>query len=136
MEKSLRVSAQELKQHFLESAWPIVDAYVKAALGVEDIKSLNSNCREEVWDLIKKLMIQSSDKLELDIESPSDILKAVESGKCTFEEGEKLLALYKQVREITNPSNGSGDTGIQITILNSNKSEPQLIEANPIARIE
>lgn len=118
--KSLRVTAQELKQHFLETAWPIVDAYVNAALGKADIESLNSSCREEVWDLIKSLMLQSSDKLELNIESPEDILKAVESGKCTFEEGDKLLSLYKKVKEIEFTGIGAGQLeggGITINIL-------------------
>ena len=138
MSKSLRVSAQELKQHFLESAWPIVDAYIDAALGKKDLASLNSGCREEVWDLIKTLMVQSSDKLELNIESPQDILKAVESGKCTFEEGDKLLALYKKVKDIETVglSSGNGLDGLTVVIQNGNiKPEPILIESSN-ARIE
>ena len=138
MSKSLRVSAQELKQHFLESAWPIVDAYIDAALGKKDLASLNSGCREEVWDLIKTLMVQSSDKLELNIESPQDILKAVESGKCTFEEGDKLLALYKKVKDIETVglSSGNGLDGLTVVIQNGNvKPEPILIESQN-ARIE
>ena len=123
MSKSVRVSAQELKQHFLDNAWPIVDAYINAALGKEDLQSLNSGCREEVWDLIKTLMVQSSDKLELNIENPQDILKAVENGECTFEEGDKLLALYKKVKEIENVGTvSSGLDGLTVNILNTSVS--------------
>ena len=127
--KSLRISAQELKQHFLEGAWPIVDAYINAALGTKDLESLNSGCREEVWDLVKKLMLQSSDKLELDIENPEDILKAVESGKCTFEEGDKLLGLYQKVKQIEGGGmiEGSGCLVVNVLVAGERK-EPILIE--------
>lgn len=121
---SVRVSAQALKVHFLNSAWPIVDAYIGAALGTEDIESLNSNCREEVWDLVKQLMIQSSDKLDLQITNVEDILKAVENGDCTFEEGDKLMSLYKKAKEIENHSGlGGGGDGLTINILNSTQNQ-------------
>ncbi len=130
MSKSVRVSAQELKVHFLESAWPIVDAYVDAALGRAELQSLNSGCREEVWDLIKSLMLQSSDKLDIQIETVEDILKAVENGECTFEEGDKLMSLYKKAKEIENVGgmqiNEGG--GLVINILNAPSREPELIE--------
>lgn len=117
----IRLSAQELKAYFLKNAYPIVDQYIKAALGKEDLKSLSSDCRKEVWDLIKSLMLQSSDKLELNIESVEDILKAVENGKCTFEEGDKLMGLYKKAKEIEMSGKlgtiSDGGGGIVVNIL-------------------
>lgn len=121
-------SAQELKDHFLEKAQPIVDEYINAALGVEDLKSLNAGAREEVWDVIKQLMIQSSEKLQLDqIEGPEDIIKAVEAGKCTIKEADALLSMYKQVKDIK--SDGiEGGTNIQINIMGA---EATPIEVEP-----
>ena len=133
---SIRVTAQAIKVRFLSSAWPIVDAYVKAALGTEDIQSLNSECRAEVWDVVKKLMLQSSDKLELNISSVQDILKAVECGECTFEEGKKLMSLYKQAKEIEVAGMGTLDKsidgrGLVVNILNTNEaSEPMKVIEN------
>lgn len=120
MSNNLRVTAQALKARFLNTAWPIVDAYINAALGIEELKSLNSGCREEVWDLVKKLMLQSSDKLEIDIKNAEDIIKAVSNGKCTFEEGDKLLAMFKKVKEIENINmqrEGGGGEGLVINVL-------------------
>jgi hypothetical protein len=123
-------TAQELKKHFLDIAWPIVDSYVNAALGHEDLKSTNSNCREEVWELVKKLMVQSSDKMNLAISEPLDIIKAVECGECTFKEAEQLLDMYKRVKEIENIENGGNlggmPAGLQINILGAETTQDLL----------
>jgi hypothetical protein len=130
-EPHVRETAQRLKQNFLDKAAPIVDQYVAAALGVADFTSVNAGAREEVWEVLKKLMLQSSDKLELDIKSAEDVLDAVSSGKCTFEEGDKLLKLFKQVKDIeTAGMLEGGNTGIQINILSG--SEPVSVQAKPI----
>jgi len=131
MSKKVRTpTAQELKTRFLDIAHPIVDAYVNAALGKEQLQSTNSGCREEVWELVKKLMLQSSDKLELDINEPMDIIKAVETGKCTFKEAEQLLDMYKRVKEIetVGQTGIEGGVALQINIQGADKQEVPLIE--------
>ena len=124
----VRATAQEMKQHFLDAAEPLVQQYIDAALGKEDFKSMNVGAREEVWDVLKKLMLQSSDKLELDIESAEDVLDAVSSGKCTFEEGEKLLNLYKKVKDIETAGILEGTGGLTINILNHSDKAPVVID--------
>ena len=121
----VRKTAQSLKQKFLEAAAPLVDEYINAALGKGSLSSTNAGAREEVWDVMKKLILQASDKLEIDIQSAEDVLEAVSSGKCTFEEGEKLLNLYKKVKEIDNIGKlgVAGTGGLTINILNANKDE-------------
>lgn len=96
------ITAQELKMRFLQQAAPIVDSYVNAALGIEDLKSLNMHCRTEVWDLVKQLILKSSDTVKMTITKPKDIIKAVEEGRCTMEEGQRLLAMYKALKEMEN----------------------------------
>ena len=136
MEEKRVPTTQELKSHFMEIAWPIVDSYVNAALGKEDLKSFNSGCREEVWELVKKLMIQSSDKMNLDIDNPRDILLAVENGECTFKEAEQLLDLYQRVKDIEQEGGAvnSGNTGLLININTS--SENQLPVPEEVTLIE
>lgn len=124
----VRATAQQMKQHFLEMAAPLVDQYVAAALGVSDFTSVNAGAREECWDVLKKLMLQSSDKLELDIESAQDVIDAVSKGKCTFEEGEKLLSLYKKVKDIETAGILEGTGGLTINILNHSTPVPVEIE--------
>lgn len=116
----VRASAQALKQYFLENAAPLVKQYIDAALGTAEIQSTNATAREEVWDVLKSLMLQSSDKLEISIETADDILTAVSQGKCTFEEGEKLLSLYKKLKEVNEVALIPGTTeqaGLTINIL-------------------
>jgi len=132
----IRASAQALKQYFLENAAPLVKQYIDAALGVAEIQSTNATAREEVWDVLKQLMLQSSDKLEISIEKADDILTAVSQGKCTFEEGEKLLSLYKKLKEVNEVALIPGTTeqaGLTINIL---QAQPAVIAQDTTLPIE
>ena len=124
--KSVRHTAQELKQYFLDNAEPLVKQYIDAALGEGTLASTNSDARMEVWDVLKTLMLQSSDKLDISIESAQDVLDAVSTGKCTFDEGEKLLNLYKKMKEINEVGliPGAGAQGLTINILSATKTAP------------
>jgi hypothetical protein len=123
-EPHVRETAQQLKQEFLDAAGPLVKQYVDAALGHADFTSINAGAREEVWEVLKKMMLQSSDKLELDIKTAEDVLKAVSEGKCTFEEGDKLLKLFKQVKDIETVGLVEGVGGLTINILSAPAAEP------------
>ncbi|RLA58811.1 MAG: hypothetical protein DRQ89_14900 [Epsilonproteobacteria bacterium] len=90
----VRATAQSLKKYFLTNAEPLLKQYIDAALGTGQLQSTNAGAREEVWEVLKTLMLQSSDKLDINIETGEDVLKAVSTGKYTLEEGEKLLRLY------------------------------------------
>jgi len=124
--KTVRHTAQELKQYFLDNAQPLVKEYIDAALGKGELKSTNMSAREEVWGVLKQLMLSSSDKLDIDINSAQDVLNAVSKGKCTFEEAQKLLEMYKKMKEIENVGvmPGSTNAGFTINILGSQQSEP------------
>lgn len=125
----VRETAQALKQSFLDHAAPLVQQYIDAALGNAEFTSTNMDAREEVWDVLKKMMLQSSDKLEIDIQSAEDVLDAVSSGKCTFEEGEKLLKLFKQVKDIEMTGKlGDGTGGLTINILSATTPVPAVID--------
>jgi hypothetical protein len=119
-EITIKQTAQALKQHFLDNAHSIIDEYIGAALGTGDLKSNNSGAREEVWNLVKQLIMQSSDKLDLKVESPEDVLVAVSNGACTIKEGEALLKMYKSIKEIDTMGNlshlGEGSGGLVINI--------------------
>jgi len=124
--KTVRHTAQELKQYFLDNAQPLVKEYIDAALGKGELKSTNMSAREEVWGVLKQLMLNSSDKLDIDINSAQDVLKAVSNGKCTFAEGEKLLEMYKKMSDIENVGAlpGTAGAGFTINILGAQKEEP------------
>lgn len=134
--EDVRQTAQRLKQFFIENAEPLLKEYINAALGVGKLSSNSADARQEVWDLLKKLMLQSSDKLEIDIKSAEDVLEAVSSGKCTFDEGEKLLNLYKKVREINEVGSGGfiGDHSINIQILSNAEPIQKTITVEPAAK--
>lgn len=121
-------SAQGLKEHFLEISQSLIDEYVSAALGDSEIKSTNTHCREEVWDVLKKLMLQSSSKLEImEGGSPDAIINAVEQGKCTIEEGKELLNMYKQLRDIQDPKGTGNGMNLQININGVNDTPIEVV---------
>ena len=125
-------TAEELKNHFLSRAWAIVDVYLDAALGVKEMNSFSADCRQEVWEVVKTLILKSSNSLSLDkVDKPEDVLRAVESGRCTFKEAEQLLELYKKVKDIelglSSRSSGKGE-GVTVNILNAGGESVPLIE--------
>ena len=123
---AVRHTAQQLKQYFLDNAEPLVKQYIDAALGTGTLASTNAGAREEVWHVLKQLMLQSSDKLDLNINNAEDILKAVSNGKCTFEEGDKLLSLYKKMSDIDNAGKlgvPGANNGVTVIIQGSAQSQ-------------
>lgn len=127
------MTAQQLKEMFLKEAEPLVKEYVNAALGESSFKSTNSDARAEVWSVLKELILGASDKLDINIESAEDVLKAVTDGKCTFDEGQKLLGLYKQMKEINTVGilpGAQGGGGLTINILGS--KSPTTVNPEPI----
>lgn len=121
-------TAQELKRMFLEKAAPLLNEYIDAALGKGELKSTNANCREEVWDLLKSLILKSSEKLQLQAATPEEILGAVTEGKCTIEEAKSLLAMFKQVKEIETQGIVEGSQTLHIHIEGA-PQDPELIYA-------
>ena len=129
----VRETAQAMKQKFLEQAAPLVEQYVAAALGVADFVSLSTDAREEVWDVLKKMMLQSSEKIEIDIKTAQDVITAVTEGKCTMEEGKQLLELYKSVKSIETMGSIEGATGLTINILQA--STPKTVTVEPMKEV-
>lgn len=131
----VRVSAQQLKVSFLENAAPLVKQYVDAALGTAEFESVSSHAREEVWEILKELMLKSSDKLNLSLQSTKDVLDAVSSGKCTMKEGEELLKLFKQAKDIEIAGlspNSSTSSGLTININSGDLDQgPEPITVQP-----
>jgi len=130
-----KISAQKLKAQFLEEAAPLVDQYISAALGKGELESTNIGAREEVWDVLKQLMLQSSTKIDIDVKSAQDVIDAVTAGKCTFEEGDKLMKLYESARKIEgNNLVGleAGQQGFTINILNSQEASKPELERLPV----
>lgn len=117
------MTPDQLREKFLEMAAPLVDQYVNAAIGKEDIKSLNVGCRNEVWELLKQIILKSTDKINIEVQEPMDILKAVEAGKCTLEQGQQLLDMYVQ---LTGGNEDEGRGAPQLTIVMNNKGEGEV----------
>lgn len=123
--KNSRKTAQELKMVFLEGAEELLKQYIDAATGKGELQSHNTSAREEVWNLLKEFMTKSSDKLEIEINEAEDVIEAVASGKCTFEEGQKLLNLYKQVKEVNRPDTveqGGSGNGVQVIVMTAEQA--------------
>jgi Asp-tRNA(Asn)/Glu-tRNA(Gln) amidotransferase B subunit len=99
--KTKKITAQYLREQFLIKAAPLLDQYINAALGTEQVKSVNSAARDEVWSILKALLLKSTDKIKLSTPGIQGIINAIESGECTPEEAQKLIDIYKTARDAT-----------------------------------
>ena len=117
----VRKNAEALKRLLLEGSEELVKNYVDVALGRAELKSNNSEVRAEVWDALKQMMINSSDRIELDVQSAADGIKAVTDGKCTFEEGKQLMTLYESAKKIdvADKVGVAGGNSFQVVVLTS-----------------
>jgi hypothetical protein len=96
-------TAQQLKEEFLERAAPLMDQYLDATFGIDSIQSTDSACRKEVWELLKEFIQKADEKIYLPEDfsgTPEGVIRAVESGHITLQEGEKLLLLYRTAKAI------------------------------------
>jgi len=126
-------TSQVITKRFLDKAHKLVDEYVNVALGKAEFTGNNPGAREAVWEILTKLMLQSSEKIEIDITCADDVIKAVTEGKCTMQEGKDLLELYKKVKEVNTIGQlGLEAKGLTINILNNATGKPVVIESAPV----
>lgn len=94
---------RELMEQCLEKAEPVLQAYVDAALGVKDLKSINAGCRTELWDILKAVILYANEVehkyAPAGIETEKDVLNAVLSGKMMIKQGLDLMNLFLAVRK-------------------------------------
>lgn len=111
----------QLREHLLRRAAPLLDQYIDAAMGKDTIESIDPHFREQVWGMIKKFIESADNKIYLPDDyrgSPDKILTAVETGHITLEEGERLLMMYRVIKQIEMEGKGGPDTVNQTLIPN------------------
>lgn len=95
--KDDKVDLVTLKNVFATKALPLLQNYLDAALGNDVLKSVDGDAREEVWELLKTMVLKADDRINVPIElqgSPDRILLAVENGFISIAEGERLMKMY------------------------------------------
>lgn len=93
-------TAQELKEHFLEKASPLLDQYLDATFGLAPLKSTDATCRKEVWGLLKTFLEKADEKIILEEKyrtGPEGVLLAIQDGVLTLEEGERLIEIHCKI---------------------------------------
>lgn len=103
----------ELRNHLIANLGEVIDHYLNVATGKEDVKSTNHNMRQEVWELAKEIMTNSGQLIQIDGDgTPEGVLRAIEDGKCSIQDGEKLLKIYYKVKEIENIGKEAGEANV------------------------
>jgi len=121
----------QLRQLILDNGEELVQQYIDAALGKGGFTATNLSAREEMWDMLKSMMLKSSDTVDaLDVQEARNILDHVASGKLTLAEGDKLLAMFKTVAEIERPTIDAGGTSVTVVIQSADKQETKVITPN------
>ena len=91
---------RKLFDDFLEKAEPLLQEYVDAALGVKDLSSLNTGCRSELWDTLKKVILSAHEYAPSGIETEEDVFNAVLKGEITIHHGSVLMDLFLTMRKL------------------------------------
>ncbi len=127
------MTPQELRKLVLENGEELVKQYIDAALGKGKFNSTNMGAREELWDTLKSMILKADDpvKNKIDIKEAQTILEHVADGKLTLEEGERLLSMYKTVKDIERPQLEAGGTNITVVIQASDQSDAETKVINP-----
>ena len=120
-------SPTELKKYFLEQAQPLIEQYINAAIGSQPLASTNAVARNEVWGVLKTLMLQSSDKIDIDTTNAEAVIKAVTSGKCTLAEGQQLMDMFQKLKTINQVESGTGQT---LNIIIEGAGQHQLLSSS------
>ena len=103
MSEIKKVTAQELKDKFLQEASPLIDQYLDATFGVAKLTSVDAACRKEVWGLLKVFLEKADEKIFLDEkyrDGAEGVLLAIQDGVLTIEEGERLITIHAAIKGI------------------------------------
>jgi len=102
------VTPSNLRAHFLHKASPLIDIYIKVALGESVPKSSNAQMQHEVWEVLKSIILSAKSHAPMvDLkghtvdEQVSKILELVSTGSITLEDGKEYLSLVQQGFELT-----------------------------------
>ena len=66
----------------------------------EYYSSKDGKMRFEIWEIVKSMIINSSENMKAELSTTRDVIKAVTEGKITVSEGEKLINMLKADFEI------------------------------------
>ena len=96
-------SAQELKEYFIAEASPLLDQYLDATFGRGSLKSSDSTCRKEIWELLKGFLEKADEKIILEEKyrgGSEGVLSAIQDGVLTLEEGERLIEIHAKIKNM------------------------------------
>jgi len=98
----------KMRQHFLERASPMIDDMIDAALGEGRMKSNNALAQQEVWDILKSVIMQAENPAPLlnlrgdSVDKQVDtILTKVSAGEITFNEAKEYMSLVSMGFDLT-----------------------------------
>ena len=123
-------SPEEIREEFLEKALPLMNQYINAALGTDELQSYSSEARTEVWELLKELILRPNEKVTIEINEPKDILAAVANGKCSIEVGTKLMEMYKKISDIESPTTDNDAPGLTIAVVQGDQANTAIKRIN------
>lgn len=90
----------KMRSHFLEEASPLIDQMINAALGTKKMNSQDNYAINEVWNVLKEIIIKANNPAPLidlrgkDITDQIDqILQSVTTGELDFEQAKEYMSL-------------------------------------------
>lgn len=94
------ITPNELRAEFLREAKPVMDAYLEVAKGNGAMKG-SKEIHGKVWDVLSSVILQADDLRKIRINQHTDILRLLRRGKITISEAKELMAIMKDMFEVT-----------------------------------
>lgn len=79
----------------------LIDEYTSVIKGEGDFSSNSVKAREDVFDILKEVILKESDTKKIIATSTESVLKLLRRGKITLEEAERLMKIMQTDFEIT-----------------------------------
>ncbi len=90
----------ELRGYFVNQAKPILDEYIGSALGTSELKSNNSDARQETWKLLRDIILGAGNLQKIEAGSTAEVVNMLSDGRITFQEAKELMNMLSTKSEI------------------------------------
>jgi hypothetical protein len=96
----MKRTPSELRDEFIQKAYPIIDEYINAALGTSEFKATSTDARTQVWDTIKTVILGATTLQKINAESTNNIIQMLANGDISIDQAMKLMSILEKQSNI------------------------------------
>ena len=86
-------TAQQLRGEFLEKSKPVIEAYIKVAMGEGALKTTDKKISDKIFDAVMPMLQKEGDVHRIQAESTADVIKLLGQGKLSIGDAKDLMSM-------------------------------------------